>query len=363
MTRTSVSGGRRVVGRVSPVALAEDSPAGGLPTGVTELDTVCALLAQASSVVLLAHINPDADALGSALALGLALESRGTEVAVAFAEPASVPASLTGLPGQRLIKSAELVPQHPDLVVALDVNSRGRLGTLGSLLDTAGTSLVIDHHASNTRFGRHHLVEISAESTTVLVAAVLDRMQVPIDRDIASNIYAGLATDTVGFRFASAKAHRLADRLLQAGVNPDELMRPITDLHPFGWLGMLSSVLSNAVLDPTAADGRGLVLTVISADSASGLRPEELDSVIDIVRTAAEAEVAAVLKETGPSRWQVSLRSRPGTCGTALPGVDVAAVAGALGGGGHVRAAGFGFSGTAAEAIAALTAALDGSTG
>jgi len=325
-----------------------------------DLNRACELLAEASSVVLLAHVNPDADALGSALALGMALENNGAQVTVAFAEPATVPASLRGLPGQRLIKPVGAVPAHPDLVVTLDVNSRERLGRLGSLLDTAGDSLVIDHHASNTRFGRNHLVEISAESTTVLVAAILDRLIMPVGSEIAANLYAGIATDTVGFRFASPGAHRLTARLLDAGVNPDELMRPITDLHPFGWLGMLSEVLGNAVLDSAAAAGRGLVSTVIALDAASGLRTEELDSVIDILRTASEADVAAVLKQTGPASWQVSLRSRPGTAeGATAPSVDVSAVATSLGGGGHVRAAGFGFEGTSDQAISALTTALD----
>lgn len=325
-----------------------------------ELLTACDLIASATSVVLLAHVGPDADALGSALALGLALSATGQEVTVAFSEPATVPASLCGLPGSQLVRPVDQVPTYPDLVVTLDVNSRERLGSLGSLLDTARSSLVIDHHASNTRFGRHHLVDIAAESTTVLVAAIMDALGLPIDRDIAANIYAGLATDTVGFRFASAGAHRLAARLLDAGVNPDELMRPITDLHPYSWLDMLSHVLDAAVLNPAAAGGRGLVSAVIDRKMAAGLRPEELDSVIDIVRTASEAQVAAVLKETGDDQWQVSLRSRPGaaTDGSTVQGVDVAAVAGELGGGGHVRAAGFGFTGTAAEAIASLTAEL-----
>ena len=327
----------------------------------SDLTVACELIESASTVVLLAHINPDADALGSALALGLALESAGLEVTVAFAEPAAVPASLRGLPGQHLVKTVDRVPAHPDLVVTVDVNSRERLGSLARLLDGTAQTLIIDHHATNTRFGRHHLVDIAAESTTVLVAAILDRLGFPIDRDIAENLYAGLATDTVGFRFASASAHRLAGRLLDAGVNPDELMRPITDLHPFDWLGMLAKVLGGAVLNADAAGGRGLVWTVINRRSASGMRPEELDSVIDILRTSSEAQVAAVLKEAGPGTWQVSLRSRPGTAGVGprLAGVDVAAVASTLGGGGHVRAAGFSFTGSCPQAVAALLAALD----
>ncbi len=349
-TATPVSAGSTVrLTRRAPRASAQRS----------ELSSAAELISSASSVVLLAHIGPDADALGSALALGLALSRTGSDVTVAFAEPAAVPESLRALPGQHLIKGVDQVPVHPDLVITMDVNSRERLGCLESLLDTATTSLVIDHHASNTRFGRHHLVDLSAESTTVLVVRILDQLTLPIDRDIAANIYAGLATDTVAFRFASASAHRLAARLLEAGVHPDELMRPITDLHPYGWLEMLSTVLGGAVLDRDAAGGRGLVSTIITQDSAAGMRTEELDSVIDILRTASEAQVAAVLKETSPGQWQVSLRSRPSSAGrSSAAGVDVAAVAASLGGGGHVRAAGFGFAGRADEAVAALRAAL-----
>src|SRR4051794_27677460 len=119
----------------------------------SELATAAELIGSATDVVLLAHVNPDADALGSALALGLALEATGCRVTVSFGEPGAVPLSLRGLPGQHLVLPVSRVPRRPDLVVTLDVNSRERLGRLGGLLDTAVETLVIDHHASNTRFG------------------------------------------------------------------------------------------------------------------------------------------------------------------------------------------------------------------
>jgi phosphoesterase RecJ-like protein len=186
----------------------------------------------------------------------------------------------------------------------------------------------------------------------VLVARLLDRLGIPIDRQIADNLYAGLATDTGHFRHADSAAHQLAARLIDAGVRPAEVMFPITESHPFGWLGMLAEVLGGAVLDRDAAHGQGLVYTVIDDVTRGGLRPEELDSVIDIVRTAQEAGVAAVLKQTDEHIWQVSLRSRGD--------IDVAAAAGALGGGGHVRAAGFTHHGDPLLAIDALRAVLAG---
>ena len=184
----------------------------------------------------------------------------------------------------------------------------------------------------------------------MLVARLLDRLGIPIDRKIADNLYAGLATDTGHFRHADADAHRLAARLIDLGVRATEVMAPITESHPFGWLGMLSEVLGGAVLDRDAVRGRGLVYTFIDSASRTGLRAEELDSVIDILRTTQEAVVAAVLKQTDDHLWQVSLRSRDD--------VDVAVAAAALGGGGHTRAAGFTHHGTPELAIDALRAVL-----
>jgi phosphoesterase RecJ-like protein len=122
------------------------------------------------------------------------------------------------------------------------------------------------------------------------------------------------------------------------------------DTHPFPWLAVLADLLRTAVLDPSAAQGLGMVHTVVPAEHVARFRQEEVDGVVDTLRTAAEAEVAAVVKQTGPARWTVSLRARGR--------VDVAAAASALGGGGHPRAAGVTLDGTAGEVVAALRAVL-----
>lgn len=319
-----------------------------------DLAVASSLLAGARSAVLLAHINPDADALGSALALGLGLSRQGAAVAVSFAEPDRVPQSLMGLPGQHLIVPPGDLPERPDLVVTLDVGSAGRLGSLEPLLAEAGTVLVVDHHRTNTRFGDHHLVDPDAEATGVLVARLLDALGVDIDADIAAGLYAGLATDTVSFRHVTASTHRLAARLVAAGARPTELLGPITDVHPFGWLAMLAGVLGRAVHVPAVVAGEPLVHTSVSLLDAEGMRPEELDSVIDIVRTTAGAGVTAVAKQLDSDRWQISLRS-----GGAA---DVAAAAVALGGGGHSWAAGFTHHGDYPSAIRRLVMELADST-
>lgn len=349
MTDIRTSRNRTRGGRVRLSPAKSDAP--GTPAPVDDLDIAAGLLAAARSVVLVAHVHPDADALGSALALGLGLARRGTDVQVSFAEPDTVPESLRHLPGLPLVVAPEDVAEGADLFVSLDVGSRERLGSLVRAMDGCPLSLVIDHHASNARFGRYNLIDVAAEATAVLVARLLDRLGIPIDRDIAENLYAGLATDTGHFRHADAEVHRLAARLIDTGVRPMDVLHPITDSHPFGWLGMLSRVLEGAGLDRDAAGGGGLVWTIIDDAVRDGLRQEELDSVIDILRTAQEAEVAMVIKQTGTDAWQVSLRSRSS--------VDVAAAAEALGGGGHIRSAGFTHLGRPHEAIERLREVLD----
>lgn len=321
----------------------------GVPADL-ELRAAAELVAGAGDVTLVAHVQPDADALGSALALGLALRRRGATVRVAFGEPADAPESLRGLDVADLIVPPDQVPAQPELLVALDTASRARLGCLANRLDTARAVLVIDHHVTNDRFGTHNVVDTTAEATAVLVLRLLDALDMPLDEPIARCLYAGLVTDTSCFRRADPGTHAIAARLLTAGVDPDATTRELLDTHPFGWLGMLAAVLGRAQLEPESAQGLGLVHTTVRLADVTGVRSEEIESVVDLVRTTSEAEVAAVLKEVGPGRWSVSLRAKQR--------LDVSAAAARLGGGGHRLAAGFSADGAAEDVLDALRTAL-----
>jgi bifunctional oligoribonuclease and PAP phosphatase NrnA len=336
------------------VTTAAGDVADGLPAAgdlTAGLAAAAALLRAAGDVTLLAHVYPDADALGSALALGLALHRSGAAVRVSFGEPERAPESLVALDVAGLLVPATEVPAAPPLLVALDTGSVQRLGSLGDRVRTAQAVLVIDHHVTNTRFGTHNLVDASAEATAVLVLRLLDELGVPLDVDIARCLYAGLVTDTRCFRLANPATHGYAARLLAAGVRAEHETRSLMDTHPFGWLGMLANVLGRAELEPAAARGLGLVHTSVLAADTNGMRTEEIESIIDLVRTSAEAEVAAVLKEVGEDRWSVSLRAKQR--------VDVGAAAAALGGGGHRLASGFTTTGRREDVLVALRLALD----
>lgn len=312
------------------------------------------VLSRAQTIVIVAHVYPDADTIGAGLALAQVLEQADKRVAVSFAAPAVLPESLQSLPGGHLLVSPDQIPAQPDLVVTVDIPSVNRLGALCNLLapaelGTAAEVLVIDHHASNTLFGTANFVDSKADSTTMLVADLLDAWGKPIDEPVAHCLYAGLTTDTGSFRWASARAHELAARLLDIGVDNAGISRTLMDTHPFDWLPMLSRVLGSARLIDDAADGRGLVYAVVAHEEWAKARPEEVESIVDIVRTTAQAEVAAVFKEIEPQQWSVSMRSKS---------LDVSAVAGRFGGGGHRKAAGYSATGSADDVVGALQDAL-----
>jgi bifunctional oligoribonuclease and PAP phosphatase NrnA len=316
-----------------------------------------AALRSAPEVVLVGHMRPDADALGSMLALALALHRAGTSVVPTFPEPFEVPESLAFLPGLDLLVPPAKVPAAPDLLVTLDAGSASRIAELADRIPAAGTVLVVDHHVTNTRFGTIHLVDDRAVATTVLVEELIRRLGVPLDADLATCLYAGLSADTGSFRHAGTDAgvHALAGRLLDTGISPDAISRELFDTHPHGWQAMLGEALRRSTLEPAEVGGRGLVWTWVSESdlAAYGLASDQAESVIDVVRTAREAEVAVVLKELA-GLCLVSVRSRGA--------VDVGAACASLGGGGHRFAAGFTSHDDRAATVAALRAALTRST-
>lgn len=322
------------------------------PVAGAPVDAVRAaeLLSAATAIAVICHVHPDADTIGAGLALALVLEECGKQVEVGFAAPATLPESLRSLPGHHLLVNPGTMRRDVDLVVTVDVPSLKRLGGLIELVCPERQLLVIDHHASNAMFGTANFVDPSADSTTLLVADILDAWAKPIDADVAHCIYAGLMTDTGSFRWASARAHRLAARLLETGVNNAAVSRVLMDTHPFGWLPMLSRVLGSAQLLPGAVGGRGLVYAVVDNQEWVNARPEEVESIVDIVRTAQQAEVTAVFKEVAPQQWSVSMRSKAE--------VDLTTVACVFGGGGHRLAAGYSTTGSIEDAVTSLCTAL-----
>jgi len=320
----------------------------------SDWDAAVAALTSGEAVLLLAHVSPDADALGSAFAVGLALEERGIDVAVSYGDdPFVVPRVLRTLPGQHLLVTPETVGSRP-VVVSFDVSSIERLGVLRSVAEAADTFVAVDHHSSYTGFGRIHLVDVTAPATAVLALEMVDRLGVDLDEVIAVPIYAGLVTDTGSFKYpaTTSATHEMAARLLATGMRHDVVARHIYDDEPFGALRLLGTALDRSVLEESAVGGLGLVWTVVTGDDRAGydLPLDAVERVIDVLRIATEAEVACVIKQDDTGAWRVSMRSKGR--------VDVSAVAIALGGGGHLFAAGFTGSGGPTEILDEVRASL-----
>ncbi|WP_328853739.1 bifunctional oligoribonuclease/PAP phosphatase NrnA [Micromonospora globbae] len=336
--------------------------AGPVDSGPTDGDWAAAEallrgLPSDARVLLICHVNPDGDALGSMLGFGLGLRRLGVRgLQATFPGPPEVPEPFRGLPGlDLLVPAAEAYPD-PDLVICFDAASESRLGDLVDRLERAGAALVLDHHASNTRFGGVNLVDPRAAATSVVAEQLLTRLGVPLDAGIAECLYVALTTDTGSFRFEATTpaVHEMAARLLATGIRPGDISRRVFDTRPFGAVRLFGEALGRARLEPAAAGGRGLVWTWAGLDDLArhGQRPYVLEALIDSVRCTAEADVSCVVKQTAPDEWAVSLRSKGA--------VDVSRVAVALGGGGHRFAAGFTGHGTVDEIVDRIRAHLDG---
>ncbi|MFF5171139.1 bifunctional oligoribonuclease/PAP phosphatase NrnA [Micromonospora sp. NPDC000089] len=336
--------------------------AGSAPAGPTEADWSAAVsavreLPPDARVLLICHVNPDGDALGSMLGFGLGLRRLGVrQLQATFPGPPELPEPYRWLPGLDLLVPASGAYPDPDLVVCFDAASESRLGELVDRLAGDARVLVLDHHASNTGFGDIHLVDPAAAATSVVAAELLARLGVPLDVEIATGLYVALTTDTGSFRFEATTpaVHELAARLLETGIRPGDVSRRVFDTRPFGAVRLFGEVLGRARLEPAAAAGHGLVWTYATRDDLArhDQRPYVLEALIDSVRCTAEADVACVLKQVGADEWAVSMRSKGA--------VDVSRVAVALGGGGHRFAAGFTGRGTADEVAGMIRAELDG---
>lgn len=322
---------------------------------VQEQDWQAAVAAiQAAEQALVAcHVHPDGDALGSALALYRALANDGRKPVVSFPEPFTVPRQYRFLPGVAELTPPDQAPRAADLFVCFDAGSLDRLGSLIDAFEGAARTIVIDHHASNTRFGDVNLVDPAAPASAVLCRELLRRLGLPLDQQIATALYTALVTDTGRFQYQSTTpaTHLLAAELLAAGVNQYEVAKTVFESNDIGYLRLLADALRRIQQVPVAS----LVWTFVTqADLARhGIDLEQTEGLIDLVRTDAASDVAAVLKEQPDGAFKVSLRSKGGT--------DVGKLAAAYGGGGHALAAGFtselGVEGTIQRIVAALEAA------
>jgi phosphoesterase RecJ-like protein len=235
-------------------------------------------------------------------------------------------------------------------MVTCDVASLDRLGMLGGPAVRARSLIWIDHHVTNEGLGTVPLIDPSASSTCELVWRLVKELGGQIQIETAVCLYAGLVTDTGRFQYQAVRPDtlRLAAELREFPFDHTRLVQALYEDNGAAYLRVLGLALRRIRVE-SEADLVWSYLTRADLDAA-GVEPGEADDLIDVVRTAREADVAAVIKQQRDGRFKVSLRSRGGH--------DVAAVASTFGGGGHRLAAGYTSSYGLARTVESLASAL-----
>lgn len=319
------------------------------------LDRAAELLSAVSEVALACHVNPDADALGSMLGLSLFLRARGIHTVCSWGnEPFEPPRWLSVLPGTDALVPPREFPRAPAVLVTLDCASLDRLGALTGVAGRAAEVVWIDHHRSNEGLGTVSVVDPAASSTAEVVHRLMVRMGGSVPAEAALCLYAGLVTDTGRFQYdaTTPETLRLAATLREHDFDHVGLAQALFEDGSLAGLNVVGVALRRLGFDPEAS----LAWTYLTQTdlTSAGAGPGETDDLIDVIRTAREADVAAVIKQQRDGRFKVSMRSRGGH--------DLAAIAAAFGGGGHRLAAGYTARGGVEDAVRDLSDALRAQT-
>lgn len=315
-------------------------------TGKAQWQEATAVIRAAQSVVVVTHISPDGDAIGSALGLANALREMGKQVTVANDD--GVPDFVQFLPGADSIVET-LGKGAWEVMISTDASDELRTGKAGEYARASSKTVInLDHHITNTMFGDIHLVVPAAVSATEIVFDWWKYAGHPLSYDVALPLMTGLVTDTIGFRISTVTARTLAiaQELMQTGVSLAMVTARTLDSKSFKTVNLWKHVMPSIELD-----GQVIQATVRQEDIAQAGLDEMTDGgLVSFLNTVNEANVAVVFKEQTGNRVELSIRSKPG--------FDVSGVAYALGGGGHKQAAGATVPGTLDEVRTRILALL-----
>jgi len=306
-------------------------------------NTTAAVLQEKNSFIVVGHISPDGDAIGSALALYHFLAEQGKQVKVGWGEKISMPSQYLFLPAQsRLETIAPESATGEETLIAVDVATEERLGSAKSLLAKLNLVINIDHHLDNTCFGNLNLIDPQASSTAEIVYALMKRTGKKIRLNVATCLYVALATDTGQFQYANttAAAFKMAAELVALGVEPNLISQNLYESHSLPKLKLLGKALNKAVYEPELK----LIYTYLDKDDLkeTGATPADTERLTDHLR-AVEGVNLAMLIKAFDKEIKVSLRAKDE--------FDVRALANQFGGGGHKAAAGFIYHGSVEQLI------------
>lgn len=292
---------------------------------------------EAKTIFITAHVGPDGDTLGSMLGFKFAIEKARPHVhRVDCVISGKMPDVYRFLPGikdvLRMETATTLLPQY-DMGISVDCGSADRLGLARPLFESAKVSVNIDHHVSNERFGTLNVVEPTAAASAEVIFDILKEMKIPLDANIATCLYTGIVTDTGGFKYGNTTAKVLENtsKLVAAGANPEYIFKQIYEEQPMCQVMLQADALRQARFNADKTIGWALATRDLL--SQHGALEEHVDGLVESIRRIDSVLVAVVFKETENGQTKVSIRSD-------THDIDVSAVMGVFGGGGHKMAAG-----------------------
>lgn len=308
---------------------------------------IVSILKEAKSIAILPHVSADGDALGSCIALGLALKKLDKEAVIYIEE--NIPYNLQFLPGQDFVtvysptflesscshatEFCRKTPDAYDAVIALDTGDMGRLGARTAIFSKSSVTVNIDHHKTNTEFAKYNYIDTHSSSVGEIVYQLIKIIGLDIDADIARCLYVAIATDTGGFRYSNTTAttHQIAADLINNGVNVAEISQKVFDSAPFSKVKLMGEAINSIELLE-----KGAVSLIIVNDEMlqrANAREEDSEGLVNIGRGIEGVEVSILLRERNDGLIKANLRSNSY--------VDVSAIAECFNGGGHKRASGF----------------------
>ena len=298
-----------------------------------DMETACDMLRASRKVLIVDHVKPDGDAVGSSLAIFTSMQKAGKECLVACADP--LPRSSFFLRGSDSILIGSSIPAEfrPDLIVTVDCGSVSQIGAIyteNEQLFTTVPILNVDHHATTTMFGTCNIVDTTAAASAEVIFLLISHCGLPIDKDIATDLLYGIIMDSQGFRTSNTTARtlELAAELMQAGADLVSVNDASFREKPYSAQKLLGEVLQHM-------RRRGpIVWSAITRDMLAGTNAAEAESdgAINHMIDISGILVAALFKESDNGKIRVSLRS--------TPAVDIGTLAARMDGGGHRQAAG-----------------------
>ncbi len=282
----------------------------------------------ARNALIVSHIDPDGDSIGSMIALGMILDKIGIP-AYCYSQD-GVPRVYHFLPGVDKVRNRVDPNQHFDLLFTVDASDLKRLGDKLVPKEISKLVINIDHHPDNTKYGNINYVEKSS-STAELIYQLSKFLKIKIDREMAENLYVALITDTGNYRYenTSITTFNMASDMLKAGVDTHEITTRIYDTKTIAGIRVQAAALATLEVSPD----RKAAWATVSREMMErvGAKGEDLVGLVDKIRSIEGVEVAVLFREDN-GKVKVNFRSKDK--------ISVSAIAKRFGGGGHIRAAG-----------------------